>query len=410
MKCVYLDANANVLPSKSVLRELLYWSMKGNPSSIYPSAIESRSMIEEFKHIIARTFNFSVNDYTILFTSGASESNSTIISISTRAFIKAKRIRPNVISTNVEHDSIMRALEVLAEESIDSTFLEVGKSEEYFSRINPTKLKEALRPNTCLVTIMAGNNETGAINDIKTLVEICHERRVPFHTDAVQYIPREEFNVTELDVDAFSMSFHKIGCPIGCGILVIKNRFVEGYKLKSHIYGTQQNEMRGGTLPIALIAASKKAFEEHFEGREIKNIRLSDMLHYLKERLASTFPSSYYFEMKEGSVILFLQSRKERWHLPNTLLISVALPNVCNIEIRKELASDGILLSIGSACKTGNSKASHVLQAIGIPKSLYPSVLRISMGDHNTREDVDTFISSMLRILSTKKYIKKDVI
>ncbi len=413
-RCVYLDNNANSLPNRDTLETLMRWSLKGNPSGIYPAAEDARELIALFSHDIASQLGFSMEDFIVLFTSGASESNTTILSTCCRAFIKRKGIQPHVIVSSVEHDSIMEWKKEMEEERIAVDELEVGVTNTFFSRVDPAALRSAMRPNTCLVSVMGSNNETGAINDIKTLASIAHARGVPFHTDAVQLAPREIFDVEEMGIDAFSLSFHKIGGPVGCGMLAIRKSLRDGYGLRAHICGTQQGGMRGGTIPIASIAASRSAFIHHYTNRPMKNAFLKGLKRRAIEALASLFPIFYLMDYRSASMegrvpdpsIVLISSPTEE-SMINTLFFAVYSKGICNVKIRKELAARCILVSIGSACKTGSKIASHILSALRLPRELYPGVLRVSLGDSNTEEDVELFARE-LRELVISPLCKKD--
>ncbi len=406
---IYFDHNANTLPNQDTLNTLLEWSLKGNPSSVYPSAESCKNLLDNFKYEISKQFSFDINLFTILFTSGASESNSQILTTCCRAFIRAKQIVPHIITSNVEHDSIMELCKTV--EDVDKYKchrLRVGTTDKYFGMIDPTELSNAIRPNTCIISVMMANNETGVINNIKNLAYIAHTKNIPFHTDAVQYIPRGDFNVTELGIDSFSLSFHKLGGPIGCGILVIKNSLIEGYGLPPHIYGTQQLNLRGGTIPIAQIAASRTAFLQHFNNRSIKNINLVSLKRYFLERLTNTFPCMYishYKRLQDKSMLqpitVVLITSPEVNTLSNTVLLSICKKNICNIKIRKLLSDNGIMVSIGSACKTGGVFASHVLKAYDVPCELYPGIIRISFGDTNTSNEIDIMLEYMSNIITS---------
>ncbi len=397
-KCIYLDNNANSLPKQETLDTLVKWSLKGNPSGIYPAAEDARTLMSLFSEEIARQFGFSPEEFVVLFTSGASEANTSILSMATRAYAKKKNVQPHVIVSAVEHDSIMEWEKAMQEERIGTTVLEVGVSSYCFSRVDPLSLKSALRGNTCIVSIMGSNNETGAINDLKALAAIAHERRVPFHSDVVQLIPREEFNVNYLGLDAFSFSFHKIGGPVGCGILAIRKTFVEGYDLKAHICGTQQGKLRGGTIPIANIAASRTAFQLHFSDRIVKNSFIRGLRLRFLEELAGKFPviflSEYRRNIPRVPTVVLLSSDSEPTMI-NTLFFAVSKKGICNVKLRKKLAERCIIVSIGSACKTGSKIASHVLSALRVPRELYPGVLRVSLGDSNTTEEAAVFAAEL---------------
>lgn len=428
-KCVYLDNNANVIPNEDTLKELIRWSMKGNPSGMYPAAEDSKQLLSIFKSEISSQYGFSLDGpsgFTLLFTSGASESNSTILSITARAFIRAKRLQPHIITSVIEHDSILDWASNAECDSIGIDMLSVGTTLNGFCQVIPAELRNVIRPNTCLVSVMGANNETGAINDLKTLVSICHAKKIPFHSDLVQLAPRQKINIDDIGIDAFSLSFHKMGGPIGCGLLAIRNSFLTGYCLPPHIYGKQQGGMRGGTIPIANIAASRIAFKQYYVNRELKDmyiyslkLKLIDLLdkHFYTMNLHDYITSNISIansatssnklvnqSIKDPSIV-YIHSPNEPT-LNNTLLFAIYSKDICNVKIRKKLIEEGIIVSIGSACKTGSRLASHILDAIQLPEELYSGVLRISLGDKNDDSDIITFVSKLKSIILSKTCTK----
>lgn len=438
--CIYLDNNANVIPTEDTLKELIRWSIKGNPSGIYPSAEDSKHLMDMFKNEIATQYGFSLDGprgFTIIFTSGASESNSTILSITARAFIRVKRIQPHIITSVIEHDSILEWAKHAECDGIGVDLLNVGTTSSNFCKVLPAELRNVIRPNTCLVSVMGANNETGAINDIKTLASICHAKKIPLHSDLVQLAPRTSLNITDIGLDSFSISFHKMGGPIGCGLLAIRNSFLNGYCLPPYIYGKQQGNMRGGTIPIANIAASRTAFNQYYKNRDIKDLYIYSLKTKLMELMNRNFYTMYLSEFVElyrprgsgmppdmmpmaitGNVssamndskikdptIVYIKSANEDT-LNNTLMFAIYSNDICNVKIRKQLMDEGIIVSIGSACKTGSNIASHILDAIKLPKILYSGVLRISLGDKNDDNDVAAFVKSLKRILMSRTCLK----
>ncbi len=420
-RTVYLDHNANTLPSSGVIDELVRWSTKGNSSGLYASAQDAKNMIQDFKIAISDQYDFSIHDYTILFTSGASESNAMIIMSACRAFASMKRILPHFVTSSIEHDSINILCKTTEEiDRYQHTKVGVKTSGDDIGQIDLDAFKKAIKSNTCIVSIMHANNETGIILNLKEIVRIAHSKNIPVHTDAVPLVPRHPFSVKDTGIDSFSMSFHKIGAPIGCGILVIKNTLINGYKLPPLIPGNQQYGLRGGTLPIASIASSKYAFMSHYQRRDIKNINLRT----LRQRLISNlekigdciYLDDYIKNPTQTDMLTFvlISAKNADMMLSNTLLLSIYLCKnranndnaLCNMKIRDKLISKNIIISIGSACKTGDAFASHVLKAMNLPPHLYSGVLRISMGDNNTENDIDMFCTTLYGILKEGSCIK----
>lgn len=406
---VYLDFNAHKVPSDAVLNEFNKWSVKGNPSSAYNGALDCNDLISAFKSEICDQYKMTNTEYTILFTSGASESNSHILSAACRAFIRKVKIVPHVITSNVEHDSINYALDDLGFDSVTFTKISVLNAGSNFGSVPVDAILQNIRGNTCLISIMYANNETGSINNIKDICIAASSKNIPVHTDAVQYAPREMFRPSADGICAFSLSFHKMGGPIGCGLLAIRNDFLNGYLLPPIIYGSQQSALRGGTIPIALIAASRAAFLYHYAQMLSSPNNIAGLRTLLIGALSKIYKNTMYLEdyvsmNNTPDIVCVLLTSPNANTLRNTLLFSIYNKNkdICNVVLRKQLIDMGIIVSIGSACKTGQKKASHVLSALAVPPELYKGVLRVSMGDTTTRDDIIVFVRALNAITNNQ--------
>lgn len=403
---IYFDFNATYPPNNDTIVEMAKWAKKGNISSNYTSAEDGKVILELFKSEIATLCDFSLTGpagFTIIFTSGASESNSFILESTCRAFVKSKKIKPHVIISSVEHDSIMYCVKGLEEEYLMYDELGVNTNGIDFGKVRTDALKKLIKPNTCLVSIMASNNETGAINDLREISEIVHAKGIPFHTDAVQLFTKDVFKPNAYGVDAFSVSFHKFGGPIGSGFIAVRNSFLTGYNLPPLIYGSQQDHMRGGTIPIHNIAASRHIFNQYFNNRDIKNLYLKNLRETMKTLLNSIYPviyiEDYIAHRPPPPAIVLLSSKNPNKTMANTLLISVYKINICNVELRKKLYDNRIIISIGSACKTSEKKISHVIRELEIPDELFSGIFRISFGDCNSEEELVRFAETFKTLL-----------
>lgn len=398
-KTIYLDFNATYPPDNDTIMEMAKWAKKGNISANYTSAEDGKALLTLFKKDIAALCEFSLNGpngYTIVFTSGASESNSFIIQSACRAFIKAKKVKPHVISSAVEHDSILYCLEGLEEEYLQYDLLNVHREGNLYGTVDVRNLSKLIRQNTCLISIMSSNNETGAINDLKSICTIAKSKGIPVHTDAVQLFSKEIFKPNTYGVDAFSVSFHKFGGPIGCGCIAIRNSLLTGYKLPPLIYGSQQDSLRGGTIPIHNLAAARVAFNKYFNNRMVKTIQQRNLKEKLIGKLAEIYPvhyiSQYLLQRPPPPAIILLMSPDPLLYMSNTLLLAVYKIDICNVELRKKLYEHKVIVSIGSACKTSSKKVSHVITELNVPDELRAGIFRISLGDCTTEEDIDTFV------------------
>lgn len=401
----YLDYNATTVMPPAVLETMMKWATRGNPSSTYPSAQEGKKLMDCFRMEIAKHCNFDLigpNGYTILFTSGGSEANSSIIMSTVRSYKKITHAKPHIITSCVEHDSIRYLLQDLQEEEVDVTEIPLHKYGPYIGTVDLEALAAAIRPNTCLITIMASNNETGIVNDIRAIGQLAKYKSVPFHTDAVQWFQKVRFDPLENNVTAFSVSFHKLFGPTGCGFLAIKNNFLEGYNLKPHIAGSQNGTMRGGTECIHNIAASRTAFKINFEKREEKNARIKTLKDYtiriLSKYIKCVYLDEYRMKKPLCKSIVWL-SHPESHVQDGTIFLAVygCGKDICNVDIRKSLTEKNIYISIGSACKTSDKKASHVLEGIDLPIELKGGVFRISIGDYSEVKDIKLFTSEFIK-------------
>lgn len=421
---IYLDNNATTIMPPIVIQQITAWMNKGNPSASYKSAQACRKLMQEFRQYIAKqcgVISYELKDdntpqnyskeqmksvYQFIFTSCASESNNFIIRSVTAAYRLCNKKTPHVVTSNIEHKSLLRCATQLAEQGlIELTIIEANK----MGFIDPTVVTRAIKPNTCLISIMAANNETGAINDIKAIGQIAHKHLVPFHTDCVQTFGKFKLDPLDCGVDAFSVSFHKLHGPAGVGLLAIKRAFVEGFKLQAEICGTQNCDMRGGTENIMGIAGSYAALKYTWSNRSAKNAHLLRMKKTIMEGLASQLPAQTYREYLENPtkyaampVYVVFISLCTNSYLPNTIFLSFVRnkePLMCNVNLKKCLEKNNIIVSVGSACNTASSKASHILDAIGADMFVKKGALRISMPDDMTKEMCDVFVKKIIEIL-----------
>jgi cysteine desulfurase len=264
-----------------------------------------------------------------------------------------------------------------------------------------------IRANSALVTIMYANNETGYLNDIKTLTEVAHKNKLPIHTDAVQAFGKIKIN--PIKVDALSLSFHKSFGPPGTGALVVHKKWESSWNMRPMIAGSQNEGMRGGTENMISISGSFKALQVTSEKFIIKQERSAEAVKGIVTGLCGKFDcvtwSDYLkagckfptaFQKTSPAYIVFIGYPIPKMSLPNTLLFAVIpkknSPNLCNVKIRELLEIKGVYLSIGSACNTGNSKASHVIDKLGADDKIKKGTLRISTGIDTTPADVSRFL------------------
>jgi len=420
---IYLDNNANTFMSEDTIQYMVKFCNLGNSSSEHDGGKISTGLMKKFREVIAKTYNFSIDkddpeSYTIIFNGNASEGNSFIINSVTRAYISSTKLKPHIIVSAVEHKSMILAAQLLADEKlIELTFAPVDTEGEYYGCINPSTLIKLIKPNTCLIAIMASNNESGCTNRLHLLGKIAHDRNIPIFVDSSQYCGKHILYPNDMHITAFSMSPQKMHGPIGVGILVIKNKLIEGYGLCAQICGEQNDKLRGGTFNIPGIAAAFNAFVETTHDRKAKTVQLLKMknefinrlskeidvfniLDFDKEKVVTRSKHNY----KHNKPTIFLitpQYPHNQYVLENTIFLTVMLPNFCNIAFKRELYDNGLIIAVGSSCNTVTSitnlgSPSHVVEAMGVPASVAGNALRISIGDMNTEKEISKAVKIFL--------------
>lgn len=376
MDKLYFDNNATTKIDDEVLDAMMPYLKEqyGNPSSIYSFGANNKEQIKKARQNVAKLLNAEEDE--IIFTSGASESNTT-------AIMNAVRNNPNkkhIITTKVEHASIMEAMKYLEEkENYKVTYLSVDVS----GRINIEELKQSITENTCLIAVMMANNEIGNIYPIKEIGKIAKENNILFHTDAVQAIGKIKIDVKDLQVNTLSFSGHKIHAPKGIGVLYIK----KDTPFIPLIFGHQEKNRRGGTENVPYIIGLGKACELilNDEYQKIEKIK------FLRDKLEQ--------EIKQNidDVIIYgdIKSR-----VPNT--ISVGFRGVDAIQLMLMLEGQNIYVSTGSACNSEIAEPSYVLTACNADVNNY-SPIRISLNKNNTEEEIELFVRTLKNIIKNMR-------
>jgi cysteine desulfurase len=424
---IYLDNNATTIMPAQVIAEMTKWCNLGNPSASYQSAARSRKMMENLRKYIAKACDFSVccpegrdvapgataevaakranpAEYKVIFTSGASESNATIIHAVLLPYL-VKSQRPHMVVSAVEHKSILdmvRKYEELG--AVEVSWIAPIVSGHILAR----DVQAAIRENTALVCIMHANNETGAVNDIGAIGAIARKYGVPFHSDTVQTFGKCPVQPNRMFLDSFSISFHKVHGPAGVGALVVRQAFVEECALTPLIYGSQNEGMRGGTENVPGLAAAFAGLYYTFGRRDAAATTLGTLKKVLLTDLSKVYPIKPYAEYVSdgarptGITIVVLSGVGDNY-LPNTILLSVVRksgPAVCNAKIKAELEKKKMIVAVGSACNTASPKASHVLYAMGADEYVRRGALRISMGTATTLADIRAFVAAFVGVLA----------
>ncbi|NRT33477.1 cysteine desulfurase [Clostridium beijerinckii] len=364
MKNVYMDYSATTYVKPEVLEEMLpYFTEKfGNPSSFYGISRETKRAIDKAREQIAEALNCLPDE--VYFTGGGSEADNWAI----KGIASAHKNKGNhIITTKIEHHAVLHTCEYLEKNGFDVTYLDVD--EEGFIKLDD--LRNAITDKTILVSIMFANNEIGTIQSIKEIGEICREKKVFFHTDAVQAVGNVPVDVKEMNIDMLSLAGHKIYGPKGIGVLYIK----KGIKIDNLIHGgAQEKNRRAGTENIASIVGLGKALELATNNLEEHMKRLTA----LREKLIAGLLEIPYTK---------LNGPRGDKRLPGN--VNVCFRFIEGESILLSLDFKGVCASSGSACTSGSLDPSHVLLAIGLPHEIAHGSLRLSMGEGSTEEDVD---------------------
>ncbi len=373
-KSVYMDNAATTKISDEVLEAMMPYLKEnyGNASSIYSLGVVSKVAIEDSREIVANSLGASKKE--IFFTSGASESNNWAI----KGVAEAYESKGNhIITSKIEHHAVLHTCEYLEKNGYDVTYLDVDEN----GVINLEQLKNSIREDTILITIMFANNEIGTIQPIKEIGEIAKDHGIIFHTDAVQAIGNVEIDVNDLNIDMLSLTGHKIHAPKGVGALYVRS----GIKLPNLIHGgAQERRKRAGTENVAYIVGLAKAIEIGQKTITERTKKITE----LRDRLISGIMDS-------------IEEVRLNGHPTNRLCNNA---NICFKYIEGEslllmLDMEGIQGSSGSACTSGSLDPSHVLLAIGLPHEIAHGSLRLSLSEYNTEEEVDYVVEKLVGIV-----------
>jgi len=362
---VYLDHNATTPLDPEVLAAMTPFLAEGfgNPSSLHVWGREARQALERARATIARALGSADKD-TVVFTSGGTEAdNLALVGV---AASQEKRGR-HVILSSVEHHAVLNAAAHLGRQGFEVTRLSVDSQ----GLLDPDDVRRVIRPDTVLVSLMYGNNETGVLFPIASVGRICRQRGVTFHTDAVQSFGKLPLDVEMLCVDLLSLSGHKTHGPKGIGALFIRR----GTRMQPLLHGgAQERSRRAGTENVAAAVGLARATELSLQDQAGESRRMAD----LRDRL-------------EGGVMAALPGVLRNGHpterLPHTTNLAFAGVEAESLILALDLA--GIGASSGAACSSGSLEPSHVLAAMGLPRERVLSSVRFSLGRTTTREEIE---------------------
>ncbi len=367
---IYADNAATTQVDKKVLDAMLPWLTEeyANASQPYSFARKTKAAIKEARTIIASLINASPEE--IYFTSGGTESDNWAI----KGVAYAASEKKETITSAIEHHAILNACAAIEKQGYKISYL----SPDMQGVICPPILEKQITSNTSLVSLMLSNNEIGTIEPIKDLAEIAHRYGALFHTDAVQSVGHISIDVKELGVDMLSASAHKFNGPKGIGFLYIRNGviidpFNDG--------GSQEYGLRAGTENTAGIVGMARALQDNCDKMDEHNKHLLFLENMLLDLI---------------SELDFIRNGHEN-HVPGN--ISLSFRNTSGEAILHRMDLKGICISTGSACDSVNTNVSHVIKAIKVPDEYANGTIRISLGKHNTADDVIAIAKALLQIL-----------
>lgn len=371
---VYADNAATTRIAPQVLDAMLPYLKEeyGNPSTLYKLGREAKIAIEKAREQVAQVIGAKAEE--IFFTGSGTEADN--MALKGVLYGPAGKGKKHLITTKIEHHAILHTAMALEKEGFQVTFLDVDKN----GRVDLEELKQAITPDTALVSIMAANNEVGTIQPIEEIGKICREKGVLFHTDAVQAFGHMPLDVNKMNIDLLSLSAHKINGPKGSGALYIRR----GLGLRPVIEGGgQERNRRSGTENVAGIVGLGQAAQLAMETMVEESTRLKALAKKLTDGVLQ---------------------------IPETILTGDPenrLPGACSFAISAiegeslvlYLDMEGICTSTGSACSTGSLDPSHVLMAIGLSHEVSHGSLRVTLGRFNTEEEVDYIIETLPKVV-----------
>mgnify|MGYP000963937103 FL=1 len=374
MRKIYLDNAATTALSPKVLEAMMPYltTVYGNPSSVHAFGQEAKKGLDAARDQVAAALNCTPGE--VIFTGCGTESDNTaILGVAEKYKNKGKHI----LTSSVEHHAVLHTCEHLQKQGYDVTYLPVDE----YGRVTAEQVREALREDTILVTIMFANNEVGTVMPIPEIAAVCHEKGVLFHTDAVQAIGHVPVDVKAMGIDMLSLSAHKFHGPKGVGALYCR----KGIKLPSYIMGgAQEKGRRAGTGNVAGIVGLGVAIKLACDNLSENAAKMTILRDRLMRGLA---------EIPEVKLNGHPTER-----LPNNVNYSMKYIEGESILLKLDLS--GIAASSGSACTSGSLDPSHVLLAMGLPHEIAHGSVRLTLGDDTTQEDIDYTIEQLKEIVA----------
>lgn len=389
---IYLDNAATTKTAPEAVEAMLPWFTEnyGNPSSIYGLGSAAKRAVSEARRTIAQSIHAKPEE--LYFTAGGTEADNWALKAAAEAYgDKGKHI----ITTKIEHHAVLHTCGYLEKKGYEVTYLEVDEH----GLISPEVLREAIRPDTILISVMFANNEIGTIEPVAEIGKLAHEKGILFHTDAVQAFGQLSIDVDAMNIDMLSASAHKLNGPKGVGCLYIRT----GVKIRSFVHGgAQERSRRAGTENVPGIVGFAAAVERAERIREEKARHETELRDYLIEKLQREIP------------YCSLNGHRTK-RLPNNVNFSFRFIEGESLLIKLDMK--GICASSGSACTSGALDPSHVLLAVGLKHEDAHGSLRLTLSEENTREEMDYVVKCIGEIVEQLRemsplyedFIKKQV-
>ncbi|MBB6631983.1 cysteine desulfurase family protein [Clostridium algidicarnis] len=376
---IYLDNSATTKPYDEVT-QILVSTMKevyGNPSSSHKLGVMAEKKLNEARDTISHTINCSKEE--IIFTSGGSESNNLAI----KGFVKPGN---HIITCATEHSSVSNTIKEMERQGVKVTYLSLDTE----GKIDLEELKNSINKDTVLVSLMHVNNETGIIQDLKSIGNIIKEKshRAKFHVDSVQGFGKLKINVKECNIDLLSASGHKIHAPRGVGFLYIKNQLrpkplIEG--------GGQEKGFRAGTENVASIVALALASKMMNDNIKENYIKVNSVKAYFIEKL------------KEFEGVRINSPLKDEF---SPYILNVSFKDIKGEVLLHALEDDDIYVSTGSACSSKNSRESRILKALLVPNDYLEGAIRFSFSEFTTKDEIDYTLQVLKKSLGFLRRVK----
>ena len=380
MKLVYLDNAASTKISSDVLEKMMesYSENYGNPSSTHKLGQKARAAIEKTRSMIAGYIG--VESKEIIFTSGGAEGNNLVIRGALNAYSSKGK---HIITSKIEHSTVLKTCQQLENEGYEVTYIDVDEN----GVVNLEQLKNSIRKDTVIVSIMYANNETGVKQPIEEIGQILENTDIIFHTDAVQAMCKEKIFPKDLKIGAMTVTAHKFYGPKGAGFVYLDNKF----QVEKEIWGgSQERNRRAGTENLQGILGLGTAMEEAYENMDKIEAMEEEIHEYLERRLKN--------EIED----IKINGEKS----PRLKTITNLCLKGCDIQtLLIALDLRGICVSGGSACMSGAHEDSHVLKEMGLDSEELKSSFRISIGKDTTIEEIDYFIDNLKEIVKIERGI-----